>query len=1221
MTILAGDIQLLKSQVMADTDNGGGASTGVVIIDGKSNDIFPDVSELDHVYGRVSLRKVFVGIHTDDTDTYLGANIILSKPPANPDVSAVLFSTSDDFDLRTAAANRIEAYLSVGAAFDGYLFGNHITGQETLQVQQRVGVPPPVVGDTIDLVWNPALPNEHSQYVRIIDVASVVRTFTDQSGDFTKTILTLTLSSALDFDFTGFDALRIDTGLSYANKTKLFETVVANAATYYGIVPLKTAANFGDYSVQGDGIFTQLVPSSRSELAIPDAKINQGISALISTGTAASFTLGGILSPASPFFVGGGITPGTFSISAGGAGLTDKGGSLIDSAGTVVGAIDYGSGVLSVSTPVFGGGSNNFNLAYTKAVAVDSVSETMGQKVTTASRRLTWVVTFDSIPAPGSLSVSYLSQGVWYVLQDDGSGALRGSDASFGAGVLNSQTGTATVTLGALPDAPSEIIYAWASSAAAAALTGQQRQVGATSLNVGIHIATGFVNLNVGGLKLEWDGHVVTDFNGRLAGYGQGTVNYKTGEVVLFPTTLPAPGTTIVCTALNLATDVTGSFTSFTDSGSTWTGNVGPGVSPGSFSSRLLASFPQYTANLNDAAGNGTFTLFDDGNGVLKIQAIKTNGVLVEYEIGTLNYSNGNFALQKSFPNVVLSQPYWKRGIGATYDTITSDGMKDRTVTLSVQNPSSIANLVYPYTYNVGTVVGGTLNFTVSNVQLDINLTSVVTSMFDVVSSPGHTFPVDQRTYYGTLAPGATFNVTGHRYLAAKGGVVYQDPTSAAAGSGTPAGSWSVTTGAIQITAWTPGVAPVVTLLSAAENPAVTEGATKLTTSTVTFRTATAPLASAGFSIRGAMSDGFTFNVTADADGVVKAAPVFGRVDYNTGVVTLIFGQSSAGPAGNGIVDVTDLAVPGVSFVQIQSVDMDSLVYDAVAYSYLPLDPSILGLNPVRLPSDGRVPIFRKGEVAVVHYTHTTTAATHANGDVIDLAMTRLSVANVHGSDGVEITTGFTANLDTGRITVNSIAGWAQPITVTWRIEDAALVTDAQISGRLQLSRQLSHTYPLGSYVSSAYLVGDMQASVSTVFQQQTWGNVWQDTPQGNPILAAYNDIDHPPVVTNAGTVTESWALIFTSNTAYSIVGEHLGTIGVGTTGVDCAPLNTATNTPYFRLAAAGFGNGWSIGNVIRLDTVGALTPLWLARVVQQGDNTLDEDSFTVLVRGDVNKD
>ena len=42
-----------------------------------------DISQLDRTYGRVSLRKVFAVVQTANTDTYLGAHIILTDPPTS----------------------------------------------------------------------------------------------------------------------------------------------------------------------------------------------------------------------------------------------------------------------------------------------------------------------------------------------------------------------------------------------------------------------------------------------------------------------------------------------------------------------------------------------------------------------------------------------------------------------------------------------------------------------------------------------------------------------------------------------------------------------------------------------------------------------------------------------------------------------------------------------------------------------------------------------------------------------------------------------------------------------------------------------------------------------------------------------------------------------------------------------------------------------------------
>ena len=98
--ITASDISLIASQVMDDVEEGGGAPTAHVIQDGVSNSIFPDISEVDRAGGRFNLRKIFVAVRNLGTDTYLGSNVIVAEPPADPRVSITLFSTGQAFDRR-----------------------------------------------------------------------------------------------------------------------------------------------------------------------------------------------------------------------------------------------------------------------------------------------------------------------------------------------------------------------------------------------------------------------------------------------------------------------------------------------------------------------------------------------------------------------------------------------------------------------------------------------------------------------------------------------------------------------------------------------------------------------------------------------------------------------------------------------------------------------------------------------------------------------------------------------------------------------------------------------------------------------------------------------------------------------------------------------------------------------------------------------------------------
>jgi len=370
----------------------------------------------------------------------------------------------------------------------------------------------------------------------------------------------------------------------------------------------------------------------------------------------------------------------------------------------------------------------------------------------------------------------------------------------------------------------------------------------------------------------------------------------------------------------------------------------------------------------------------------------------------------------------------------------------------------------------------------------------------------------------------------------------------------------------------------------------------------VTFRTAASPLRPSSVSIQATATTFYAgspgssttsvVNASSDALGVLSGG-ISGTVDYENGVVRI---------------------------TGAELIDLATLKYNAVAYSYLPLDADLLGIDPVRLPSDGRVPIFRAGGFAVVGHTGKITA-TVSNAQVINCARVRLSRVRVVGFDGNVINTGYTADLEAGTVTFSAVAGYSQPVTIEHRIEDMAVVREAQISGEITFTRAITHDYPLGSYVSSALVAGDLKSRVSVLFDQATWnGTTWADSVSGAAATGTYNDVLAPIVVTNKGAVTERWALVFTNTTSFNIVGEHVGVIGTGSINTELSPLNPATGVPYFTLSVLGWGIGWAVGNILRFNTVGAMTPIWVVRTVQQGPNTGIEHSFTLLSRGDVDR-
>jgi hypothetical protein len=286
----------------------------------------------------------------------------------------------------------------------------------------------------------------------------------------------------------------------------------------------------------------------------------------------------------------------------------------------------------------------------------------------------------------------------------------------------------------------------------------------------------------------------------------------------------------------------------------------------------------------------------------------------------------------------------------------------------------------------------------------------------------------------------------------------------------------------------------------------------------------------------------------------------------------------------------------------------------------LPLDSGILGLNPVRLPQDGRVPVFADGDVVVVLNDQITTG-TYVLNDVTNLGRVRISKLSVRDSAGQEILSSlYTADLDLGTITWGDLTGISQPLTITDRIEDMAMLVDVQITGTLTLSQPLTHDFPLAdTLVSNALIFGDLFARTSIPFDQQTWNGTWSDVLQGNDTSAQYNNSQYPIVVDNASCIEERWQILFVSATLVNVIGEHVGQIltSVPITS-NITPINPNTAQPYFTIPLAGWGGGWSAGNVLRFNTYGAGAPPWLIQSIAQGPETNPDFTFCIEMRGDI---
>lgn len=302
----------------------------------------------------------------------------------------------------------------------------------------------------------------------------------------------------------------------------------------------------------------------------------------------------------------------------------------------------------------------------------------------------------------------------------------------------------------------------------------------------------------------------------------------------------------------------------------------------------------------------------------------------------------------------------------------------------------------------------------------------------------------------------------------------------------------------------------------------------------------------------------------------------------------------------------------------------DSLRYNTVSQSTVPLDSTIIGINANRLPLDGKVPVFRKGDMIVISNTHTQDiGSAHIAGQSVELQRKNIDRLCVLDAKCVHINAElYDADLKTGQLTWATpldLSPYTMPLTTKQIWEEENRITDVDlVSGSMKLQFGVSRDYQLeNTFVSSAIVGGNMEVRATQPFSQQAWTQIWQDTRIGDPILANINVADYPIELTSDGAITERWLIKFTNTTQFQLFGERLGLVAESDIHTDLAPENPATKKPYFKLPALAFGGGFATQNCVRFNTTGTPLPVWVVRAVQPSANRdIKRDGFALCLRG-----
>lgn len=654
MAILESDIKLLKSERLTDYDDGGGHMTGTEVVDGQVNNLFPDISQLDRTYGRVSLRKAYPAILTNNTDTYYGAHAIVTDPPDDPNVNVTLFTTSDWADERSDARNRVESYLAMGNESRYVLYGNHLEGQRAVLVYCRSSAPSPEVGEVYLLSQEKAGYTHYEQYVRVTKLISRVETVIEHGantacGTFTRDVITFEISNPLRYNFTASDVTCLT---NHGSPTLVRTTVVADAAQYAGVIPLAQGANTGALALKVGSIFGQLVPSTQMETPVLDAVAGAAQSAIIPSGEAGSLSLSlsfnaSVANTPYTFYFKGPVARNSVSITAPVALKDDGNGNIIAAgadAGGFTGTIVYETGALTLTRTTTWNAT--LSATATPAGVVSENTFSTSVDITIQNRQYNYTMNLHPVPAAGAVAVDYRAQGKWVRLTDNGAGKLVGREGE-GTGTINYATGSALLTVGALPDVGSAVIWTWAGPAS------YVNRAGDTAIEIPAirHTLTGGA-VKPSTFSASWLANGLTktatdNGSGVLTGDATGNIVYGTGEVYLKPTLLPDSNTTV---------------------NFTWTYNAqesesfsvsGPVVSFTLANAPLKPKSLQLTVPVSHPTAAFYAILIDDGAGNL----IGGGGAIV----GSVNYTTGAVSFTPSL--ITLTFCHWS---GASYALASS---------------------------------------------------------------------------------------------------------------------------------------------------------------------------------------------------------------------------------------------------------------------------------------------------------------------------------------------------------------------------------------------------------------------------------------------------------------------------------------------------------------------------------------------------------------------
>lgn len=579
------------------------------------------------------------------------------------------------------------------------------------------------------------------------------------------------------------------------------------------------------------------------------------------------------------------------------------------------------------------------------------------------------------------------------------------------------------------------------------------------------------------------------------------------------------------------------------------------------------------------------------------------SGGLIGLSAASLNYSSGHVSVPSHF-NLSMPQPTWLRSDWLQRYFFAGWGLPE-VVPAYIPSTASIT-----VTYQHGN----------PGAQTTEELTGD-TLILDLL--PG--------SLENSLPSSVRFGFDG-KIIVDRGGALIADP-SPGTGTGTSIGVYDYERSQARINQWVSG---------ASNSPALFALRTRLGNDVCdqwTGRTPARPVASLSFSIRATRPDGTSISATADVSGVIIAAGVKGSINLLTGLWEVKFGQM--------VDDVSNRDKPwylaenvvGSQVWQPLPVFVDSIRTDSISVTKTALASTVTGIDESRIGPEGRMPKYRIGDNIALHHTEEIVVSSPTPNATVNLGRTDLDWVWVKDATGKRIPREQFICSETDL--ADGVMAWAATLNTTayptpWRVYHRIwfqdVVGDLDRWGNLVLANKaVNRTFPVGSYLSSLLVAGDIQAKTSVPIFQKVWDGVWSDTLRGDIAEWAYDYLNFPILVTNRGaTIKAKIALVIVSTSGGDVRFKCLVQGGPTLTlnspiTADFAPTNPATGEPYFIITGNHSGNspwgvGQNVGSAFIFELSPSTYPVKFLKTLMPSTPTGESDDFEFEFRCNIDR-